>query len=41
MENLEEVPEGEACSFSVRMVFLMVRREAAARKLQIFDAARS
>ncbi len=38
VENLEEVPEGSMLIFSAHGVSHAVRREAAARKLQIFDA---
>lgn len=38
VENLEEVPEGSMLIFSAHGVSHEVRREAAARKLQIFDA---
>ncbi len=38
VENLEEVPEGSMLIFSAHGVSHDVRREAAARKLQIFDA---
>ncbi len=38
VENLEEVPEGSMLIFSAHGVSNEVRREAAARKLQIFDA---
>src|SRR5690606_12241959 len=38
VENLEEVPEGSMLIFSAHGVSHEVRREAAIRKLQIFDA---
>lgn len=38
VENLEEVPEGSILIFSAHGVSHAVRREAAVRKLQIFDA---
>lgn len=38
VENLEEVPEGSMLIFSAHGVSHEVRKEAAARKLQIFDA---
>lgn len=38
VENLEEVPEGSMLIFSAHGVSHAVRREAAVRKLQIFDA---
>jgi 4-hydroxy-3-methylbut-2-en-1-yl diphosphate reductase len=38
VENLEEVPEGNILIFSAHGVSHAVRREAATRKLQIFDA---
>ncbi|ABI60135.1 4-hydroxy-3-methylbut-2-enyl diphosphate reductase [Nitrosomonas eutropha] len=38
VENLEEVPEGSMLIFSAHGVSHEVRRDAAARKLQIFDA---
>lgn len=38
VENLEEVPEGSMLIFSAHGVSHDVRKEAAARKLQIFDA---
>jgi 4-hydroxy-3-methylbut-2-en-1-yl diphosphate reductase len=38
VENLEEVPEGSILIFSAHGVSHAVRREAAARKLKIFDA---
>lgn len=38
VENLEEVPQGSILIFSAHGVSHAVRREAAARKLKIFDA---